>query len=157
MQNPQDRLEAVRAPIEKLGGKIHSSFFAFGAFDVLAITEFLDNISAAAISIAFAAGGAVANVQTTLLLTAAQTVEALRKAGSCAYRSITADSASGTSRRSLVCPRGRSILAHGATAGPDRISGHLASTCDHTACPARQRMLLLLTYLLLDHESRPGA
>ena len=61
MQNPQDRLEAVRAPIEKLGGKIHTSFFAFGAFDVLAITEFPDNISAAAISIAFAAGGAVAN------------------------------------------------------------------------------------------------
>ena len=25
MQNPQDRLEAVRAPIEKLGGKIHTS------------------------------------------------------------------------------------------------------------------------------------
>ena len=97
MQNPQDRLEAVRAPIEKLGGKIHSSFFAFGAFDVLVITEFSDNISAAAISIAFAAGGAVANIQTTLLLTAAQTVEALRKAGTCGYRSITADSASGTS------------------------------------------------------------
>ena len=70
MQNPQDRLEAVRAPIEKLGGKIHTSFFAFGAFDVLAITEFPDNISAAAISIAFAAGGAVADIQTTPLLTA---------------------------------------------------------------------------------------
>ena len=93
MQNPQDRLEAVRAPIEKLGGKIHTSFFAFGAFDVLAITEFPDNISAAAISIAFAAGGAVANIQTTLLLTAALAVEALRKAGTCGYRSITTDSA----------------------------------------------------------------
>jgi len=97
MQNPQDRLEAIRAPIEKLGGKIHTSFFAFGAFDVLAITEFPDNISAAAISIAFAAGGAVANIQTTLLLTAAQAVEALRKAGTCGYRSITQDSASGIS------------------------------------------------------------
>jgi uncharacterized protein with GYD domain len=96
MQNPQDRLEAVRAPIEKLGGKIHTSFFAFGQFDVLAITEFPDNISAAAIAIAFAAGGAVSNIQTIPLLTAAQAVEALRKASSCGYRSITSDTASGT-------------------------------------------------------------
>lgn len=98
MQNPQDRLEAVRAPIEKLGGKIHTSFFAFGPFDVIAITDMPDNISAAAISIAFAAGGAVANIQTTPLMTAAQTIEALRKAGTCGYKSITADTASAAGR-----------------------------------------------------------
>jgi uncharacterized protein with GYD domain len=74
---------------------MHTSFFAFGPFDVLAITEFPDNISAAAISIAFAAGGAVSN--TTWLLTAAQAVEALRKAGTCGYKSITSEAASGTS------------------------------------------------------------
>jgi uncharacterized protein with GYD domain len=96
MHNPQDRLEAVRAPIEKLGGKIHTSFFAFGHFDVLAITEFPDNISAAAIAIAFAGGGAVSDIQTIPLLTAAQAVEALRKASSCGYRSITGETASGT-------------------------------------------------------------
>jgi uncharacterized protein with GYD domain len=96
MLNPQDRLEAVRAPIEKLGGKLHTSFFAFGQFDVLAITEFPDNITAAAIAIAFAAGGAVSNIQTIPLLTAAQAVEALRKANSCGYRSITSDAAAGT-------------------------------------------------------------
>jgi len=97
MQNPQDRLEAVRAPIEKLGGKVHSSFFAFGTFDVLAITEMPDTISAAAISMAFAGGGAVSNIQTTPLLTAAQAVEALRKAGTSGYKSITSDSAATTS------------------------------------------------------------
>jgi uncharacterized protein with GYD domain len=96
MENPQDRLEAVRAPIEKLGGKIHTSFFAFGAFDVLAITEFQDNITAAAIAIAFAAGGAVSDIQTIPLLTAAQAVEALRKASTCGYRPITAETATGT-------------------------------------------------------------
>ena len=89
MENPQDRLEAVRAPIEKLGGKLQTSFFAFGEFDVLAITEMPDNISAAAISIAFAAGGAVASIRTTPLLTASQAVEALRKAGLSGYKSIT--------------------------------------------------------------------
>ena len=90
MENPQDRLEAVRAPIEKLGGRMHTSFFAFGAFDVIAITEMPDNISAAAIAIAFAAGGAVQSIQTTPLMTAAQAVEALRKAGSCGYKSVLA-------------------------------------------------------------------
>src|SRR5574337_948317 len=93
MQNPQDRLEAVRAPIEKLGGKLHTSFFAFGPFDVIAITDMPDNITAAAIAIAFAAGGAVANIQTTPLMTAAQAVEALRKAATCGYKAILAEGA----------------------------------------------------------------
>lgn len=88
MADPQDRLDIVRTPIEKLGGKLHSAFFAFGPFDVIAITEMPDNISAAAIAIAFAAGGAVANIQTTPLMTAAQAIEAMRKAGTCGYRSV---------------------------------------------------------------------
>jgi uncharacterized protein with GYD domain len=94
MENPQDRLEAVRAPIEKLGGRMHTSFFAFGPFDVIAITEMPDNISAAAIAIAFAAGGSVHSIQTTALMTAAQAIEALRKAGTCGYKSITGGASS---------------------------------------------------------------
>ena len=86
--DPQDRLDIVRLPIEKLGGKLHSAFFAFGPFDVIAITEMPDNISAAAIAIAFAAGGAVASIQTTPLMTAAQAIEAMRKAGTCGYKSV---------------------------------------------------------------------
>ena len=99
VENPQDRLEAVRAPIEKLGGKVHTSFFAFGSYDVLTITEFPDSISAAAISMAFAAGGAVAKIETTPLLTASQAVEALRKAGTCGYSPVTAKSAAKASGR----------------------------------------------------------
>jgi uncharacterized protein with GYD domain len=87
---PQDRIAAIRAPIEKLGGRIHTSFFAFGDFDVLAITEFPDNVSAAAIAIAFAGGGAVRNMRTTPLLTTAEALDAARKAGTCGYRSVTA-------------------------------------------------------------------
>jgi uncharacterized protein with GYD domain len=80
-------LKLFRAPIEKLGGI--TPFFALGPFDVLAITEFPDNISAAAISLASAAGGAVSDIQTIPMLTAAQSVEAMRKAGTCGYESIT--------------------------------------------------------------------
>lgn len=82
-----------RKPIEKLGGRIHTSFFAFGEFDALAITEFPDNVSAAAIAIAFAGGGAVKSLQTIALMTTAEALEAIKKAGTCGYRSITANAA----------------------------------------------------------------
>jgi hypothetical protein len=91
-------------PLYELLLKEILNFFPFLLDDLplrahfLAITEFPDSISAAAISIAFAAGGAVSNIQTTPLLTAAQTVEALRKAGTCGYKFITSEAAaSGTS------------------------------------------------------------
>jgi len=66
--NPQDRFDAVRGPIEKLGGRIMNSYFAFGQYDAVLITEMPDNVSAAAIALAFAAGGSLRNCQTTALM-----------------------------------------------------------------------------------------
>jgi uncharacterized protein with GYD domain len=91
--NPQDRIEAVRGPIEKLGGKIKDSYFAFGHHDVVLITEMPDNVSAAAIALAFAAGGALRSCETTALLTTAEALDAMRKAGTCGYRSVVAGGA----------------------------------------------------------------
>ena len=91
--NPQDRTEAVRAPIEKLGGRLNTVFFAFGESDVVCILEMPNNVNAAAIAVAFAAGGAVRNVKTTPLMTAGEMLEALKKAGTTGYRSITAGAA----------------------------------------------------------------
>jgi uncharacterized protein with GYD domain len=91
--NPQDRFEAVRGPIEKLGGKIKEGYFAFGEHDAVLITEMPDNVTAAAISLAFAAGGACRTSQTTALMTAAEAMEAMRKAQSCGYKPITASAA----------------------------------------------------------------
>ena len=93
--NPQDRLEAVRGPIEKLGGKIKDSYFAFGPSDVVLITEMPDNVSAAAIALAFAGGGSVRSCQTTALITTAEALDALRKAGTCGYKAIAATAAAG--------------------------------------------------------------
>jgi uncharacterized protein with GYD domain len=84
--NPQDRFEAVRAPIEKLGGKIKDSYFAFGHYDAVVITEMPDNVSAAAIALAFTAGGAIRDGQTTPLMTASEAVDAMRKAATCGYK-----------------------------------------------------------------------
>ena len=75
-EHPDDRFEAIRTPIENLGGNIRAAFFTTGRFDVLAITEFPDHVSPSDICIAFARGGVVAHIQTTPLLSAAQAIEA---------------------------------------------------------------------------------
>ena len=90
VKNPQKRFEAVRPVVEKLGGKIRDAWFAFGEYDVVALFEFPDNVSAAAIAIAFAAGGACRAVKTTPLLTEEEGVEAMKKAGKCGYKPATA-------------------------------------------------------------------
>ena len=88
--NPQNRIEAVRPAIEKLGGKIEVAWFSFGDYDIVVITEMPDNVSAAAIAMAFAAGGAVRSVKTTPLISPEEAVEALKKAKQSGYRPITA-------------------------------------------------------------------
>jgi uncharacterized protein with GYD domain len=84
--NPQNRIEAVRPAVEKLGGKIVSAWFSFGDYDIVVITEMPDNVSAAAIAMAFAAGGACKSVQTTPLISAEEAVQALKKARDCGYQ-----------------------------------------------------------------------
>ncbi len=91
--NPQDRFEAIRGPIEKLGGKVKDSYFSFGQHDAVLITEMPDNVSAAAIALAFAAGGALRSCQTTALMTNAEALDAMRKAGACGYKPVTAGAA----------------------------------------------------------------
>ena len=88
--NPQDRFDAVRAPIDKLGGRVSNSYFAFGEYDAVLITEMPDNVSAAAIALAFAAGGSLRNCQTTTLLSNAEGLEAMRKAANCGYKPVQA-------------------------------------------------------------------
>jgi len=75
--------------IEKLGGRIESAWFSFGDYDIVVITELPDNVSAAAIAMAFAAGGACKSVQTTPLISADEAVQALKKARECGYRPAT--------------------------------------------------------------------
>jgi len=86
LSQPQDRVEAVRPAIEKLGGKIREAWFAFGEYDVVLVSEMPDNVSAAAIAMAFAGGGACKSVQTTPLLSTAEAVQAMRKANESGYR-----------------------------------------------------------------------
>src|SRR5215472_8144313 len=90
--NPQNRIEAVRPAIENLGGKIEAAWFCFGDYDVVVIMDLPDNVSAAAIATAFAAGGACKSVQTTPLISAEEMMQALKKAKECGYRPATVSS-----------------------------------------------------------------
>jgi uncharacterized protein with GYD domain len=89
VNNPQDRIEAVRPAIEKLGGRIETAWFAFGEYDVVLITEMPSTVNAAAIAIAFSAGGACKGVQTTPLLSVTEAVDAMKKAKESGYRPAT--------------------------------------------------------------------
>ena len=85
-KNPEDRTAPVRKVIEGLGGKLIALFLAFGEYDVVALVEMPDNVSAAAFSIAGAAGGAIKNVKTTPLMTTEDGIAAMRKAAEAGYR-----------------------------------------------------------------------
>src|SRR2546422_10455268 len=57
VKSPQNRMEAIRPVVEKLGGQIEGGWLAFGEYDVLVICQLPNNVSAAAFSMAGAAGG----------------------------------------------------------------------------------------------------
>ena len=86
VNNPQDRSAAIRPVIEKLGGTIENVWFSFGDYDAVVIMQMPDNVSAAAFSLAVAAGGAVRAHKTTPLLTIAEGIEAMKKASGAGYQ-----------------------------------------------------------------------
>jgi uncharacterized protein with GYD domain len=89
VSNPQNRLDAIRPVVENLGGRIVNAYFAFGDYDFVLICEFPDSVSAAALAIAAAAGGAVRSIKSTVLLESSEGLEAVRRAGGSGYRAPT--------------------------------------------------------------------
>jgi uncharacterized protein with GYD domain len=82
MDSPQNRQDAVTPLVEHLGGRfLNGKFLAFGEYDVVAIVELPDNVSAAAFSMTISAGGAVKALKTTPLIAMADSLEAMRRAG----------------------------------------------------------------------------
>ena len=75
------RQAAARALVESVGGKLEALYFAFGECDVFAIADLPDNGSAAAVSLALGASGAVTST-TTVLLTPAEMDQAAKKSAS---------------------------------------------------------------------------
>ena len=86
-KNAEDRRGAARQYIESVGGKLHGFWYAFGDHDGYTLWEAPDNVSMAAVALAIGSGGALSSIQTTVLLTVEETIAALKKASSIAYRS----------------------------------------------------------------------
>lgn len=82
---PENRLEAVRPVVERLGGSIVNGWFSLGDYDLLVICEMPDHVSAAALSMAVSAGGAVKAAKTTVLVSFDEGLEAMQKAKSAGY------------------------------------------------------------------------
>lgn len=86
IKKPEDRRIAARQYIEAVGGKLHGFWYAFGEYDSYIVWEAPDNISLAATALAINAGGALKNLETTVLLSVEDTLAALSKASSIKYR-----------------------------------------------------------------------
>ena len=84
--NPEDRREAARKYIESVGGKLHGFWYAFGAYDGYNLWEAPDNVSMAAVAIALSGGGALSKIETTVLLTVEETLDALGRIKTIGYR-----------------------------------------------------------------------
>ena len=86
IRQPEDRRTAAQQYIESVGGALHGFWYAFGAHDGYTLWEAPENVSMAAVALAIGSGGALASLDTTVLLTVDETLEALRKASDIQYR-----------------------------------------------------------------------
>jgi len=77
------RRATVQQMIQNAGGKLHAFYYAFGEADVYGIAEFPDQATAAAVSLAVNATGAV-GLRTTVLITPEEMDAAAKK--SVSYR-----------------------------------------------------------------------
>jgi uncharacterized protein with GYD domain len=84
--HPEDRREAARTYIESVGGTLHGFWYAFGSHDGYNLWEAPDNVSMASVAIALSSGGAISSLETTVLLSVDETLEALGRAGQVGYR-----------------------------------------------------------------------
>lgn len=84
--HPEDRRTAARTYIESVGGTLHGFWYAFGAHDGYTLWEAPDNVSMATVALALSAGGAIGSLETTVLLTVDETIDALHRAALVGYR-----------------------------------------------------------------------
>ena len=86
IKNPDDRAKGARPAFEALGGKLIEYYFAVGQGGIYTLAELPDEVSAEALMMSVLAGGAVTSFESTVLLTAAEAMEAMKKAGATGYK-----------------------------------------------------------------------
>lgn len=86
IKNPEDRRTAAQSYIESIGGELHGFWYAFGSHDGYTLWKAPDNVSMAAVALAISGGGALSSLETTVLLTVEETIDALRQAAQVQYQ-----------------------------------------------------------------------
>jgi uncharacterized protein with GYD domain len=86
IDSPEDRRKAAESYIESVSGKLHGFWYAFGTHDGYTLWEAPNNVSMAAVALAISGGGALSSLETTVLLTVDETIEALHQAEQVRYR-----------------------------------------------------------------------
>jgi uncharacterized protein with GYD domain len=79
LKDPKDRAEVIKPVLDTMGAKFECLYYAFGDRDIVGIIDAPDNVSVAAISLAFSAGGSLKSCRTTPLMTTQEGLEAMRK------------------------------------------------------------------------------
>jgi len=86
VENPEDRRTAAKQYIEAVGGSLHGFWYAFGAHDGYTLWEAPDDVSMATVAVALSAGGAISSLETTVLMSVEDAMQAMRGAGEVRYR-----------------------------------------------------------------------
>lgn len=85
-KNPEDRRKAAQEYIESVGGKLHGFWYAFGPHDGYTLWEAPDNVAMSAVALAIGGGGSMRSMETTVLMTVEETLDALGRASQIAFR-----------------------------------------------------------------------
>lgn len=80
MDNPDNRVDAVRKLVEAANGKLESYYWMQGQFDGLAIAEAPTPMDANAVSLAVSSSGTLSHVETHELIEPAEIVPLLKQA-----------------------------------------------------------------------------
>jgi uncharacterized protein with GYD domain len=86
VQQPENRMEALKPAVEKLGGRVLAWYYTFGDYDVVVLFDVPSNINAAAFSMAIAGSGAVREFKTTVLMSPDEGFDAMLLAPGAGYR-----------------------------------------------------------------------
>ncbi len=83
---PQDRVEGLRALLERMGAQLDSFDYCLGDYDVVATYTAPDDTTAVAIALAVLAPGHLKDYKTMKLLSPDEFMEASRKASDAGYQ-----------------------------------------------------------------------
>ena len=81
LAKPENRQEVVEKLFKSVGGQLIGWYLTFGHHDWLAIGEFPDEKAAASAVLAAAAGGSLADIETTVAMSAKDAVATFESAG----------------------------------------------------------------------------